>query len=34
VLALAADENFNNDIVRAVLRQRNDLDTFVRRTQG
>ena len=26
MLALAADENFNNDIVRALLRRRNDLD--------
>jgi hypothetical protein len=25
-LALAADENFNNDIIRAPLRRRNDLD--------
>ena len=26
MLALAADENFNNDIVRALLRRRDDLD--------
>jgi hypothetical protein len=26
VLALAADENFNSDIVRALLRRRSDLD--------
>lgn len=26
MLALAADENFNNDIVRGLLRRRPDLD--------
>jgi len=29
MLALAADENFNNDIVRGALRRKPDLD-FVR----
>jgi len=28
MLRLAADENFNNDIIRGLLRRKPDLDTY------
>jgi hypothetical protein len=34
MLLLAADENFNNDIVRGLLRRRPDLDIITGRARG